>query len=359
MKNIVNAKEFLEAITKAIKVNKTKSSILPILKEVKIQFANGVCTITATNLEQWGVFSISANGDNFTFVPQNTNSIVKACKFFDNDLIFDYDEDKNIVELSSNSKSCKVTCYESKDYPENPKTEATNTYHYNAHTLSNRYEKIKYAISKDNLRPMNTGVYFNKNQLIAVDGYRLAINSNDALNVESEFAVPQSAMNLLNVFDKTDIIIEVSKKHIVFKNDNITIISRLLEGECFDYSKVIPTSNSDEYSVDVNQYVNALKYLKEFVENKEKNPVKFDNGNLYIRNQKGEFTAKVDIKGQVNSVYGYNLNYMMDGLSQFKDSKSIVMKSGRPIDPIILTDNEDNLALVLPVRLKYAEEFTA
>ena len=89
-----------------------------------------------------------------------------------------------------------------------------------------------------------------------------------------------------------------------------------------------------------------------FVENKEKNPVRFDDGKLCIKNSKGEFAAKVDIQGNVNTVYGFNIQYMMDGLSQFKDSDEITIKSGNAYSPIILTDNADNLALVLPVRLK-------
>jgi len=351
MKNTVNAKDFLEVITKATKINKGKM-LLPILKQVKIQFDNNKCVITSTNLDQYGIFTIDANGDNFTIVPENTNSIVKACKYFDNDLIFDYDEEKNVLQLSSNNKSCKVCCFNGKDYPEVPEVVIENTYSNNAKTLFNRYEKIKYAISKDNIRPISTGVCFNKNQMVTLDGYRLAINSDNKLNIESKFVVPQGTMNLINIFDKSDIEIGLCKKYIVFKNDNCTIISRLLEGEFFEYDSVIPKNNSDEYIVNVKQYVNELKYLKNFVENKEKNPVRFDDGKLCIKNSKGEFAAKVDIQGNVNTVYGFNIQYMMDGLSQFKDSDEITIKSGNAYSPIILTDNADNLALVLPVRLK-------
>ena len=355
MTSIVNAKEFLEAITKATKVNKGRQT-LPILEEVKIDFINGKCIITTTNLEQWGIFSISANGDNFTIVPQNTSSIVKACKYFKGDLTFEYNEEKNIVKLSSNNKSCKIACCDSTDYPEIPEVTATNTYHYNANTLFDRYEKIKYAISQDDLRPINTGVYFNKNQMATIDGYRLAINSNDELNIESEFVVPQGAMNLLNIFEKTDIEIDVCKKYVAFKDQNTTIISRLLEGDFFDYNGAIPKNNSDEYIVEVKQYINELKYLKDFTSSRDRNPIKFDNGNLCLYNSNGIFTAKVDIKGKANAVYGFNINYMMDGLSQFKDNKNVVIKSGTSVDPIILTDNKDNLALVLPVKLKYSDE---
>lgn len=351
MKNTVNANEFLSALTKAAKISKG-SQYVPIMEEVKMSFENDKCTLTSSNLEQWGTFSISAYGDSFTFILQNTVSIVKACKFFKGDLVLDYDKEKNTVQLSSNGKSCKVLCCDVKDYPEMPVPTAENTYHTNADELFNRYGKIKYAISKEDSRPIHTGVCFNRNQMVALDGYRVAINSNDKLKVDSKFVVPQGAMNLLDSFDKSDIEIEVSKTHIVFKNSEVTIMSRLLEGEYLDYDLAIPKNNNEIYTVNVKQYVNELKYLKEFDDRNSKRPVKFDNGTLSLHNSNGEFKAHVDIKGNAKSVYGYNLHYMMDGLNQFKDSDNITMKAGEALSPIILTDDKDNFALVLPVRLK-------
>jgi DNA polymerase-3 subunit beta len=356
MKNTVNANEFLSALTKATKINKGKQP-LPILQEVKMSFENGKCILTSSNLEQWGTFSISAYGDSFTFIPQNTASIVKACKFFKGDLVLDYDKEKNTVQFSSNGKSCKVLCCDVKDYPEMPTPTAEHTYHTNADELFNRYGKIKYAISKEDSRPIYTGVCFNRNQMVALDGYRMAINSNEKLKVDSKFVVPQRTMNLLDSFDKSDIEIEVSKTHIVFKNSEVTIMSRLLEGEYLDYDLAIPKNNNEIYTVNVKQYVNELKYLKEFDDRNSKRPVKFDNGTLSLHNSNGEFKAHVDIKGNAKSVYGYNLHYMMDVLSQFKHIDNITIKTNSSVQPIVLTDNKDNLALICPVRLK--DEYVA
>jgi len=351
MKNTVNANEFLSALTKATKINKGKQS-LPILQEVKMSFENGKCILTSSNLEQWGTFSISAYGDSFTFIPQNTASIVKACKFFKGDLVLDYDKEKNTVQFSSNGKSCKVLCCDVKDYPEMPTPTAEHTYHTNADELLNRYDKIKYAISKENTRPIMTGVCFDEDKVVTLNGYVLAMNTNKDFCVKEKFVVPQGMMNLLDSFNKSDIDIDVNEKYIVFKNNDITIISRLLEGEFLDYKAVIPQNSNEEYTIDVNQYTNELKYLKVFVINKDKCPVKFEDGVLTLNNIDGEYKAKIDIKGKTNTVYGYNLNYMLDVLSQFKHIDNITIKTNSSVQPIVLTDNKDNLALICPVRLK-------
>ena len=47
---------------------------------------------------------------------------------------------------------------------------------------------------------------------------------------------------------------------------------------------------------------------------------------------------------------------LLEGLEQFKAKKThtITMKMGHPYAPMILTDDKDDLAMVLPVRLKEA-----
>ena len=197
-----------------------------------------------------------------------------------------------------------------------------------------------------------TGVCFDKDKVLAIDGFRLAMNTNKDFCVNEKFVVPQGMMNLLDGFDKSDINIGVSKNHIIFKSEDVTIISRLLEGEYLDYERILPQNNNEEYAISIKQYTNELKYLKEFVTNKNKCPVKFDNGVLTLDNEDGEYRAKVDIQGESKSIYGYNLNYMLDGLSQFKDMDSITFKADGELKPIVLTDNKENFALVLPVRLK-------
>ncbi|CAN4028495.1 Transposon-encoded protein TnpW, partial [Dysosmobacter welbionis] len=49
---------------------------------------------------------------------------------------------------------------------------------------------------------------------------------------------------------------------------------------------------------------------------------------------------------------GFNPKYLLEGLEQFKAKKvhTVTMKMGHPHSPIILTDNKDDLAMVLPVR---------
>jgi len=351
MKNVVNASEFLKAITKVSKVLPKKSSF-KILEEVKVEFIDNKCIITGTDIEQIIISEIEANGDNFSFVFKDTNLIIKASKHFDSDLEFVYEDDKII--LNSNGKSCKQLTLSVKEYPDIPKIKADNSYDVNSTELFERYNKIKYAVGNDITRPVITGVCFKNNKMVALDGFRMAINTNDNLTVANEIIVPQNALNLLSIYDKNiKLQMQTNDKYIVFTDENTKLISRLIEGEYFDFEKIVPQNSSEEYNVTIKEYINELKYLKEFVNNKnvKTEPVKFEKGILSIQNADGEYSSNVNFGHESDIVYGFNCNYMLDALNQFKDNETVNYKVISRIAPMILS-NDNDLALVLPIRLK-------
>ena len=80
MKATVDAGAFFKALNRVIPL--LRVSAIPALSEASIQFRDGVCTITATDLELWVQMEIPAEGDDFGVVLSGTRSIAKAGKFF-------------------------------------------------------------------------------------------------------------------------------------------------------------------------------------------------------------------------------------------------------------------------------------
>lgn len=86
MKATVDAGAFFKALNRVIPL--LKVSAIPALSEASIQFRDGICTITATDLELWVQADIPAEGDDFGVVLSGTKSIAKAGKFFRGSLTF-------------------------------------------------------------------------------------------------------------------------------------------------------------------------------------------------------------------------------------------------------------------------------
>lgn len=88
MRAVVDAKEFSKALDKVSKAVR-KSKYIPVLEEVLVQFRNGRCVLTGTDLETWLTAEIPARGDDFAFIFYRTASAVKACRRFDGKLIME------------------------------------------------------------------------------------------------------------------------------------------------------------------------------------------------------------------------------------------------------------------------------
>lgn len=58
----------------------------------------------------------------------------------------------------------------------------------------------EYAVSSNDARPNQCCIEFLKDKIIAVDGYRLAMSTDPAVNVEKPFYIPPEVMAELTMF---------------------------------------------------------------------------------------------------------------------------------------------------------------
>ena len=87
---------------------------------------------------------------------------------------------------------------------------------------------------------------------------------------------------------------------------------------------------------------------------KERQPIRFDGPTMELETSDGVYSVKVGLPPVPER--GFNPKYLLDGLGQFKAKKAdtVTMKVSHPLSPVVFTDGEDDLAMVLPVRLKVA-----
>lgn len=84
MRFTVDARAFSDAMSKVSKV--LRKSPLPILEEIAVHVENGLCTLTATDLDTWLVAELPARGDDVSFVFSRTKDVMKACAHFEGEL---------------------------------------------------------------------------------------------------------------------------------------------------------------------------------------------------------------------------------------------------------------------------------
>lgn len=354
----VDAAQFREALDHVLHFAARRSSF-PILEEAQVCFADGRCVLTCTNLDQWCMSTIPATGDSFSFVFAGTRKILSACKYFAGKLELTYTVEPTeavpdpvgTISISDGKRSMKRSTERTSDFPEFTEKPLDRHYSVNAKKLLERFKRVKYAVSENDARPALCFIEFLKDKIIAVDGYRLAMSTDPAVNVGKPFYIPTEVMAELQMFKEQDCTISVGTEWAAFESETLRVVTRIPGYDGFDVEKAIPTSFSTEYSVDVDQLLDEVKYLNGFVTPKDRKPIRFDGGTLSLSTSGGTYLSKVGLPPV--EARGFHPRYLLEGLKQFQAKKvhTVTMKMGHPHSPMILTDDENDLAMVLPVRL--------
>lgn len=364
--NIVNAKDFQRALEKVLKAAPKKSRLY-FLEEAHVSFDGSTCTLTCTNLELWCQAVIPAQGSPCSFVLRDSRKLLTAFKHFSGNMECSYQEDDppatvstkialgGLLTLYCGNKMLHQRVTTAEDFPELPKPEFEHTYTVNPVSLSKRFDRIKYAVSSDKIRPCDCCVKFFDNRIGAVDGYRLALNRDESLCVTEPFYIPTAAMKLLSIFEEESCQLSVGERRALFDSGAIRLLTSIPEGEGINFDSAIPTDYTEEYNIGIADFVDSLRYLNEFIFNRDREAVRLDGDVLSVKNVKGEYTSRLRLAEIPKVTIGFKGYYMLDGLKQFQAKKldTVTMQMGSPYAPIILTDQED-LAMVLPYRLKNA-----
>ena len=348
MKFTVLTSEFKEAMAKIEKAL-PKKSVVPVLENVKISIDSDSCFIYATDLEQFvktEVYLLS-NRDSGSFVFSDTKSLIKAMKFFKGSEI-EFDVGETSVSVKCGDKKANLKILDA-DYPEFPVVEnKLQECEYTAKKLADRYNLIKYAVSKDNRRPVMTGIHFDGNEIVSCDGFRLAVNTDDNLMVSNPFTACLNTLQLCDKMLEGSVTIEYNNKYVEVKDKNTTIIGRLFEGIYINYKGVIP-SNYNMLKVDVKNFTENLKYLKTFIK-KSTDYIAWNGSCIKYNSSEGEYEANIEMQGAFDYTIGFNVNYMLDCLTQFEGEIEVYMGETN-VNPMLFKQG-DNTALVLPCRLK-------
>ena len=350
----VNASEFIDAITK---INKALKNYQVSFRDVlQLQFSGTECLITGANYNDWIKIKLPATGGKITFSMYDSMSLLKLCRHFSEFITFELSEDSKTFFMMDETRTATGICDVKGEFPAVPEFEASESYEVNAKTLTSRISKVRYAVGSASDREIYKGICFKDDMVIALNGYRMAINHDNSFNVKGEFVLPVKSVNTLDLFGDESLQIDVSQKYVCFKNKigNIIFSIKTIEGKFLNIDAIIPKDSfvKDTYSVNTAEYTKELGYLKDMMPKKVREYIKFENGRLNIETTRGYFSTKVNICGNSSIVYGFNCDYMLDALKQLKRSQIITIKLFGDVTPIVLTDGKDDYAIVLPVRLR-------
>jgi DNA polymerase-3 subunit beta len=257
------------------------------------------------------------------------------------------------------------------EFPELPKIEIENSIEIEQNVLKNMIRRTIFAVSTEENRPIFTGSLFeiesNKLNVVAVDGFRLALRSVYLNKQTNNFnaVIPGKTLNEVNkiISDSFEPVkIGVAKNQALFEMDNCKIVTRILDGEFLNYKNVIPSNWETRIKVNKNNIQNSFERISlisaSAVEKEKKYPVKVqvDIGKVTISctNQTGEAKEELYISTEGKNIEaGFNPKYFLDSLKAI-DDEEVYVEFGSSISPCLIKsiENNDYTYMILPIRLK-------
>jgi len=369
MKITIKTNEFKKAMEKIFKVTSVKT-LTPVLENILVTVTGNDLYLTANNLVQYARTKIFADSDgDASFVFSDTKSLLKAMKFFtEPEIVIEYAPSEKTeggavikagdVIISCGSKKATQKTEKAEAFPlfPNLSDNLTNNMAYSNKKLQERFNAIKYAVGKNNVRNVLNGICFKDSDMVASDSRRLALNKDENFAPLTPFIIPPATIDCVKDIIGEELLITTDKKYIRFADGSdadTMVCSRLIDGEYMDYLKPMQERGEIEVEIDIKEYSDSLKYLQTFSDNKSNYEISWYRNTLGFKNCHGYYESSAGVSGgNMDVEIGFNGNFMQEAFSQFKGTVKINIHS--IMKPMILTSESDdnNIALVLLLKLK-------
>ncbi|NQT76016.1 MAG: DNA polymerase III subunit beta [Candidatus Omnitrophica bacterium] len=341
----------------------SSKSSLPILSNILIETGPGNIKLISTDLDI-GISSM------FTAEVEEVGALTVPAKRF-NDIVRELpDEDILISTMKNNAMTIKCgKCFfkimglPKEDFPKLPEFEATPHVVMEQAVLKNMLSMTHFSMSHDETRYVLNGALFlfSAGQLIIVttDGKRLSLVKKEISKDAPTKAiiVPSKTIYELNrvLGDTGDAKVTFSENQIRFELENITIISRLIEGEFPNYEQVIPKEAKEKIAIQREQVLLGVKRAA-LLTTQDSRSIKIDilKNKIVISKSNpniGEAREEIETsyKGQEITV-GFNPGYLIDVLKVApKDDLEIEILG--PDKPAVIRIEDWYVYLVLPMQL--------
>ncbi len=278
-------------------------------------------------------------------------------------------EDKdNLIHITCRKSTFNLICLNKDDYPTLTPISSDDNIKICECILKDLIKSTIFSVAQEETRPILTGVLFdfteNNLNLVAIDGYRLALRTE---NIKSNFSVkeviPGKTLSELNkILTDCEELVEMSfdKNHILFKTNNTKISSRLLEGEFIEYNNIIPTEFETIFSINKNDIQECIERASLVTRDGDSNTslviLNIKNNLLEIssRSKLGNFREEILIKSIKNNDLriAFNSKYLLD-IFKVIDSEDVIVNCNTAVTPCIIKgqNNEASIYLVLPVKI--------
>ena len=372
MKLRIDKKDLLDLIIPAQAACSTKAT-LPALEGLLLSVTGDTIIVSGYDLEK-GVRAegVVMDGEDGEIILNAQKFVAIVRNMPDNDDILFISDDKNNATITGGNAEFNIHGISATAFPTLPELDNDTSISISQGTLKELITTTIFSVSQNDTKPILTGELIKIDgpdiTVVAIDSARMAVRKsyNAIINNTENYSVvvPSKALGelvrLLNDSEE-QIRIEMTRKNIVFKLDNIILFTRLLEGEFLSFENLIPKSPKMFIKAPTMPLLDSVERVSLMVDEKLKSPIKWaisDNSiEISCSNQFGKVVDIVPIEKQgIDLEIGFNNKYLIDVLRVCKDElinlEFTTALMGVVIKPAVKNENSEYLYFIMPCRIK-------
>lgn len=245
-------------------------STLPALSNVLLSSDQGRLKLAATNLEVAISCWIGAKIEEEGSITVPATLLAEFVRSLPNDKID--------LSLNSRTRTVNLRCarfeanikgLDAEEFPSLPSIGEGMRISLDAKLLHDAIAQVVFAAASDDSRPVLTGVLVtlsgDKMTLVAADGFRMAMKTavlESPVAEEATVIVPARALRELGRIiadgeEPVEVSITPNRNQVLFRQGNVELVSRLIEGQFPPYERIIPPSTENRVVVSTGEFLNA------------------------------------------------------------------------------------------------------
>lgn len=275
-------------------------------------------------------------------------------------------EEQRDVELNAGDARFHFRTLPAEDFPTLPEASG-DAATLPAAPLAETIDRVARAASRDEVRPILTGVLVQAEgdslTMVATDSYRLSVKHTKleaSLAAPIDANVPARALRelarLIAAVGSDSIEIALSRNQVVFTLDNITLSSRLIEGQFPSWRQLIPESFEHEVRLPREELLEVARRVSQLAQRNAPLRFAFSEGELTVAAETPDIGDAAEglpapYSGEDLEI-AFNPAFLVEGIESVEGDE-IAVNISSPLRPGLLRQvgNDEFSYLVMPIRL--------
>ena len=362
--NLLNIKKelILNSLQPIINVVE-KRNTLPILMNVLIEKEGKEISFTTSDIELQMTTKIEYQDQEEFKLTVSARKLIEIIRSLSDNEEIKLKIENNKLLINQKKSKFSLQILNANEFPLiNINNEKKATLKISQQILKKLLESTSFSMATQDVRYYLNGMYveINSSEIIVVttDGHRLSFNKEELkekpnlFSKEGNFSciIPRKAIMEIqkNIYEK-DIMVELDfySNHLEFKTEEKKLITKLIEGNYPDYSRVIPEKSKVKLNLEREDLLNRLHRISILTTDKHRGiKVKLTKEKLILKssnNEQEEAEEEVLCKSETEIDIGFNVSYLIDVLTNIKSET---------ID-LLLTDAQSSAVIMTPTSKQY------